>query len=82
MVRVSVTVAGVAFCGAAGCAIDPRNFETEPVEVTTSKGVVVCQLYTKESVVWDRAIDRPDDMGVREADDICRAEGARQSETG
>ncbi|MEL7013596.1 MAG: hypothetical protein AAFO72_09980 [Pseudomonadota bacterium] len=78
----SIMIAGMALLGAAGCTLDPRNFETEPVEVATSKGVVLCQLYTKETVVWDRAIDRPDGMSVQEADDICRAEGARQSEAG
>ncbi len=62
----------------AGCSVDPQNFETTPVQVKTAKGIVTCQLYTKERVLWDRAIDRPDNMSVREADDVCRAEGIRQ----
>ncbi len=62
----------------AGCAPDPRSFETTPVKLETSKGIVTCQLYTKERVLWDRAIDRPENMTVREADDICRAEGVRR----
>ncbi|MEL7256683.1 MAG: hypothetical protein AAFN80_02425 [Pseudomonadota bacterium] len=62
----------------AGCAPDPRSFETTPVQVKTAKGIVTCQLYTKERVLWDRAIDRPNNMTVREADDVCRAEGIRQ----
>ena len=61
----------------AGCSVDPQSFETAPVSVQTPKGVVVCQLYTRERVLWDRAIDRPDTMTVREADNICRAEGTR-----
>lgn len=81
MLRTTMVLAGLAVLGTAGCGLDPRNFETEPVEVETSQGLVRCQLYTKESVVWDRAIDRPEGMTIREADDICRAEGARQSET-
>ncbi|WP_317056752.1 hypothetical protein [Roseovarius rhodophyticola] len=65
----------------AGCSVDPRNFETTPVQVKTAKGIVTCQLYTKERVLWDRAIDRPDNMSVREADDVCRAEGIRQQDS-
>lgn len=79
MLKTAMGLAGLALLTTTGCAIDPRNFETEPVDVATSRGIVTCQLYTKESVVWDRAIDRPDDMSVQEADDICRAEGSRQS---
>ena len=61
-----------------GCALDPRDYETPPVAVETTKGRVVCQLYTPDRVVWDRAIERPKNMSVEEADNICRAEGARQ----
>lgn len=62
---------------ATGCA-DPQNYETPPVIVQTAKGPVTCQLYTKRLVLWDRSIDRPDAMGVQEADNICRAEGKRE----
>lgn len=61
----------------AGC-LDPQSFETAPVSLQTDRGVVVCQLYTKDRVLWDRAVDRPDGMSVREADDICRAYGKSQ----
>lgn len=61
----------------AGC-VDPKNFESDPVEVSTEFGVVTCQLYTKESVTWDRAIDRPETMSVNAADAVCRAEGGRR----
>lgn len=62
----------------AGCSVDPRSFETAPVDLKTPKGIVTCQLYTKERVLWDRSINRPESMTVQEADDICRAEGLRQ----
>lgn len=75
--RKSLLFAAAALSLLAGCAADPRSFESEPVQVQTKKGIVVCQLYTRERVLWDRAIDRPDSMTVHEADDICRTEGYR-----
>lgn len=60
-----------------GC-FDPQNYETEPVRVETRQGVVTCQLYTRERVLWDRSIHRPETMSVETADQVCRAEGARQ----
>ena len=41
-------------CGAtlAGC-IDPANYTTAPVSVTTQSGTVVCQLYRTNTVLWD-----------------------------
>lgn len=62
----------------AGCALDPRDYETTPVVVQTAAGPVTCQLYTKEQVVWDRAIARPNSMDVETADNICREEGVRE----
>lgn len=59
------------------CSIEPENFETKPVIVTTSAGDVTCQLYTYERVTWDRSISRPANMAVETADLICRNEGAR-----
>lgn len=61
----------------AGCAIDPRQLESTPVDVPTAKGPVTCQLYTRETIVWDRSIDRPERMGVEEADMVCREAGRR-----
>jgi type IV pilus biogenesis protein CpaD/CtpE len=61
----------------AGCAIDPRSLESVPVDIPSAKGAVTCQLYTRETTVWDRSIDRPDAMGVEEADTICREAGRR-----
>ncbi|MCL6282135.1 hypothetical protein M3P21_01210 [Ruegeria sp. 2012CJ41-6] len=62
----------------AGCVPSPENYETTPVQVQTDKGIVTCQLYSKDLVVWDRAIDRPNSMGVQEADAICKEEGKRE----
>lgn len=61
----------------AGCATDPKNYESAPVSVETSKGTVVCQLYTRDLVAWDRAIEVPQKMSISEGDTICRAEGQR-----
>ena len=61
-----------------GCAGDPRSYETTPVQLKSSAGVVTCQLYTREKVLWDRSIDRPANMTVETADNLCRAEGVRQ----
>ena len=61
------------------CVGDPTFYETAPVQVRTSKGVVTCQLYQRDIVKWDRAIDRPENMKVKEADAICLAEGARRA---
>jgi hypothetical protein len=73
--RLLLTAAAAGLLSA--CAIDPRNLESTPVEIPSRKGPVTCQLYTKETTVWDRAIDRPDAMGVEEADMICREAGRR-----
>ncbi|KIC19405.1 hypothetical protein [Leisingera sp. ANG-DT] len=64
-----------------GC-VSPENYETTPVQLQTSKGIVTCQLYTKERVLWDRSIDRPATMSVQEADAICKQEGQRQKDGG
>ena len=39
--------------------IDPANYTTAPVSVTTQSGTVVCQLYRTNTVLWDRAISVP-----------------------
>lgn len=81
MVRSRLVLAGLALLGAAGCTIDPRDYETTPVEVASSKGVVTCQLYIEDTIVWDRAIDIPNGMSIAEGDQICRAEGQRRLES-
>jgi uncharacterized lipoprotein YbaY len=63
---------------AAGC-VDPKAYESAPVTVQSSKGPVVCQLYTEDQVLWDRAIDMPKGLSVKEADNLCIAEGQRRT---
>ncbi|MEL6208337.1 MAG: hypothetical protein AAFR47_24030 [Pseudomonadota bacterium] len=70
-------VLGIA-AGLAGC-IDPRDYESVPVEVSTRDGIVTCQLYTRERVIWDRSIDRPRSMSVQAADEVCIEEGKRHA---
>ncbi len=53
------------------CSLGPEAFETEPVRVPTDQGDVYCQLYTRNSVTWDRSIRHPESMSVNQADDIC-----------
>ena len=60
-----------------GCSINPVNYETTPVQIQTPQGTVVCQLYTKERVLWDRAIGVPAGMSVETGDTICKNEGIR-----
>ncbi|WP_284163780.1 hypothetical protein [Frigidibacter sp. SD6-1] len=58
--------------------VSPADYETTPVTVNSPKGPVVCQLYTKQQVLWDRAVSVPTGMTVKEGDQICIAEGQRQ----
>jgi hypothetical protein len=69
---------GLLAAGLSACS-SPSAYETEPVEVDTPAGVVICQLYTRNLVVWDRAIDRPPSMSVTTADAICVNEGKRRA---
>lgn len=71
----------VVLIGLSGCSYDPREHETEPVLVNTPKGIVTCQLYTRDTIVWDRAIDIPQNMSIREGDEVCRQEGIRRLPT-
>jgi len=59
-------------------ACSPTAYETEPVTLETDEGEVICQLYTRSSVILDRAIHMPHAMHVAEADALCRAEGERR----
>lgn len=59
----------------------PDEYETDPVEVQTSKGIVTCQLYTTRIVIWDRSINRPNNMDVAEADEYCRRAGYEVKDT-
>ncbi len=64
--------------GLSACVPSPEKLESEPVTVQTPKGAVTCQLYTRNTVIWDRAIDFPaTKMSVAEADAYCKQEGQR-----
>jgi len=57
--------------------VAPEAYESAPVQVETSKGVVTCQLYTKTMTDWDRALDAPKGMTVGEANAVCEDAGRR-----
>jgi len=60
-----------------GC-IDQAAYETTPVEVKTSKGIVMCQLYRPKQVIWDEAISVPKGMTIKQGDQVCINEGKRR----
>ncbi len=62
--------------------MSPESFETDPAEVTTCRGIVTCQLYTHNRVIWDRAIHRPETMSVSDAGTVCVNEGKRLARKG
>lgn len=76
MTLLKLTAIGAAALSLSAC-ITPESLETPPVKVKTPKGVVTCQLYSRNRISWDRSIDHPSSMTVPEADNVCRAEGAR-----
>ena len=57
-----------------GC-IDPANYATTPVSVTTETGTVICQLYRTNNVLWDEAISIPPGMSISTGDAICKNKG-------
>lgn len=59
-------------------ACTPAAYETAPVTVETQHGQVTCQLYTKEIVQWDRPVDWPAGMSVKQAFNVCQIEGIRE----
>lgn len=71
MAKNSIILTLLLLTGLSACTVGPKAFETEPVKVPTDQGDVYCQLYTRNSVTWDRSISHPPTMDVREADDIC-----------
>ena len=60
----------------AGCNL--ASFETTPVPLETASGTVICQLYARELVIFDRSISQPTTMTQIDADEACREEGDRQ----
>lgn len=80
MTKTSLIFGALAVTAAAGCAPDPRQYETTPVQIPSPEGTVTCQLYTVDVVLWDRAIDWPRSLTAAEADALCQAEGQRQKD--
>ena len=58
--------------------VDPAIYETQSVTISTDAGVVTCQLYTQQQVIWDRAVSAPPGMSIETADAFCRQEGERR----
>lgn len=80
--KLKVAAFVVVSAGLTGCVGSPEHHETTPVEVETAQGTVTCQLYTRERVMWDRSINRPNAMDVKVADEICREAGRRWANEG
>ncbi|MEO1562973.1 MAG: hypothetical protein AAFR98_06005 [Pseudomonadota bacterium] len=67
----------------AGCSVDKAEYLSEPVLVKTPKGIVTCQLYRDDRVLWDEAVAFPQSrMTLAEADEVCQEEGRRVREEG
>lgn len=62
----------------AGC-VSPRDFETDPITVSTEQGDVVCQLYTHQRVMFDKSVSHPDAMSKQDADKVCVDKGTEVS---
>ena len=71
----SLSLLGATLALVSGCII--ASMETEPVTLKTNKGEVACQLYDRNTVIFDRAIHMPHAMHIAEADALCRAERER-----
>lgn len=77
MSKLSLLIGTAAVLALSGC-IELESYETEPVSVSTPQGVVDCQLYTANRILWDEAIRVPTGMSIKTGDAICRAEGNRR----
>lgn len=77
MSEISLLVGAATILTLSGC-IELESYETAPVSVSTPQGVVTCQLYTANRVLWDEAIRVPKGMSINTGDAICRAEGSRR----
>ena len=71
----SLSLLGATLALVSGCTT--KSFETEPVTLKTDKVDVVCQLYDRNTVIFDHLIHMPHAMHVEEANALCRAEGER-----
>ncbi len=77
MLKTTILLGMVSFITLSGCAVNHRNYESTPVRVQTSKGEVLCQLYSVYYVKWDEAIRVPANMNIVTGNDIFRNEGQR-----
>ena len=59
-----------------GCA-NKKEHETTPIRLSTPEGLVVCQLYSLDLIMWDTSITWPKSISKETADKIRIAEGAR-----
>ena len=71
----SLSLLGATLALVSGCTT--KSFETAPVTLKTDKGDVVCQLYDRNTVIFDHVVHMPNAMHVEEANALCRAEGER-----
>ena len=83
MTKTMLGLALVSVTTLVGCAdgLDKASYATTPVQVETDQGVVTCQLYREDLVLWDEAISKPSSMTIAEADAICQNEGYKQLES-
>jgi len=73
---------GLGLLALAGCSVNQADYASEPVLVKTDRGIVTCQLYRDDRVLWDEALSFPRSMSLQEADQICLEEGARVKKEG
>ena len=71
----SLSLLGAILALVSGCTT--KSIETEPVTLKADKGDVVCQLYDRNTVIFDHIIHMQHAMHVEEANALCRAEGER-----
>lgn len=77
MKKFTLVMAVAATAVMAGC-VSKTAFESNPVQIKTPKGMVTCQLYTRDRIQWDESIAVPAGMTKEEGDSYCVQEGHRQ----
>lgn len=76
MLKITVIAGITSFLALSGC-VNRASYETAPVKVASPQGVVLCQLYSANIVLWDQAISVPEGMLITTGDSICHNEGLR-----
>ena len=81
MKRILLSAAGLALLGACSSGnplANPKAYETPEQDIfVQDHGIVSCQLYTRELVVWDRAVHWPQTLPQEVADEFCLREGQK-----